>query len=105
MRYSDYKCDGCGRVFQNDDDIVVCPECATPQHRECYKEKGGCVNAHLHAEGFQWQGEKQLSEKPVQVAEEKKETAPDVFNLNSTGLTDDTPEWIKAVKNTTASRI
>ena len=37
--------------------------------------------------------------------EEKKETAPDVFNLNSTGLTDDTPEWIKAVKNTTASRI
>lgn len=82
MRYSDYKCDGCGRVFQNDDDIVVCPECATPQHRECYKEKGGCVNAHLHAEGFQWQGEKQLSEKPVQPIEEKKETAPDLICPN-----------------------
>ncbi len=82
MRYSDYKCDGCGKVFQNDDDIVVCPECATPQHRECYKEKGGCVNAHLHSEGFQWQGEKQLSEKPVEIAEEKKESAPDLICPN-----------------------
>ena len=71
-------CPYCGNPFTEDDDIVVCPECATPQHRECYKEKGGCVNAHLHAEGFQWQGEKQLSEKPVQVAEEKKETAEEV---------------------------
>lgn len=58
MRYSNYKCDGCGKVFSDDDDIVVCPECATPQHRECYNEKGGCVNRHLHSEGFQWQGEK-----------------------------------------------
>lgn len=58
MRYSGYKCDGCGKAFNEDDDIVVCPECATPQHRECYNEKGGCVNAHLHSEDFQWQGEK-----------------------------------------------
>ena len=63
MRYSDYKCDGCGKVFTDTDDVVVCPECATPQHRECYKNNGGCVNSHLHAEDFQWQGEKQPTEK------------------------------------------
>ncbi len=73
MRYSDYKCDGCGNVFSESDDIVVCPECATPQHRECYNEKGGCVNAHLHSEGFQWQGEKLPSENKKEELPEKAE--------------------------------
>lgn len=70
MRYSDYKCDGCEKVFTDTDDIVVCPECATPQHRECYNEKGGCVNSHLHSEGFQWQGEKKPTEKTVEETKE-----------------------------------
>ena len=37
--------------------------------------------------------------------ETKEKEEPVLFNLNGAGLTDDTPEWIKAVKNTTASRI
>lgn len=82
MRYKDYKCDGCGKIFEETDDIVVCPECATPQHRECYKEKGGCVNAHLHSEDFQWQGEKQPSSKPIEIKDEKKESAPDLICPN-----------------------
>ncbi len=56
MRYDGNICDGCKQPLQENDDIVVCPECATPQHRECYDEKGQCVNAHLHAEGFEWKG-------------------------------------------------
>ena len=71
MRYKDYKCDGCSKVFTDEDDIVVCPECATPQHRECYNEKGGCVNAHLHSEDFQWQGEKDASAVAAAPVEEK----------------------------------
>ena len=73
MRYKDYKCDGCSKVFTDEDDIVVCPECATPQHRECYNEKGGCVNAHLHSEDFQWQGEKDASAVAAAPVEEKAE--------------------------------
>ena len=83
MRYSDYKCDGCGKVFLDDDNIVVCPECATPQHRECYNEKGGCVNGHLHSEDFQWQGEKVATEKtPSAPAEKREETVRDLVCPN-----------------------
>lgn len=74
MRYTNQKCDGCGKVFTPDDDIVVCPECATPQHRECYKKDGGCVNAHRHAEGFTWTGNDTVS--PAAAVEEKVKTIP-----------------------------
>lgn len=47
-------CDGCAEIMHSDEDIVVCPECGTPQHRECYNKNNACVNAHLHAEGFDW---------------------------------------------------
>ncbi len=56
MRYTNQICDGCGKIFTDDEDIVVCPECATPQHRECYQNNGGCVNAHKHGESFTWSG-------------------------------------------------
>ncbi len=56
MRYTNQICDGCGKIFTADDDIVVCPECATPQHRECYKNHSGCVNSHKHGEDFTWTG-------------------------------------------------
>lgn len=54
MNYNKCLCDGCGLELTDDGDVVVCPECGTPQHRSCYSENGCCVNAHLHAEGFEW---------------------------------------------------
>lgn len=57
MRYTGNNCDGCKKPLLDDEDIVVCPECATPQHRDCYDEKHQCVNAHLHGTGFEWKGE------------------------------------------------
>lgn len=54
MKYDKNICDGCGRQFEDGDDIVVCPECGTPQHRECYNLRGECVNASKHAQGFSW---------------------------------------------------
>ena len=55
MDYRNQICDGCGRRFTTDDDIVVCPVCATPQHRACYEAEGHCVNEDKHASGFVWQ--------------------------------------------------
>lgn len=55
MDYQNHTCDGCGRRFTTDDDIVVCPVCATPQHRACYEAEGRCVNEDKHASGFVWQ--------------------------------------------------
>lgn len=54
MNFKGLSCDYCGKPFQPDDDIVVCPECGTPQHRSCYNELGHCVHANRHAEGYAW---------------------------------------------------
>ena len=56
MNYQHERCDGCGQPFAADDDIVVCPVCATPQHRACYEKEGRCVNEDRHESGYVWQG-------------------------------------------------
>lgn len=55
MNYKDEKCVLCNEVFTEEDDIVVCPECGAPHHRECYKKNGSCALAEKHAEGYKWQ--------------------------------------------------
>lgn len=37
-----------------DDDIVVCPDCGAPHHRECWKSLGHCGCEELHAQGKDW---------------------------------------------------
>ena len=43
-------CPYCGKNFESGDDIVVCPECGTPHHRDCYKEHSACANEEKHSE-------------------------------------------------------
>lgn len=50
-RYEHLSCPGCNKPFQPEDDIVVCPVCGTPQHRDCYKKLGHCVHQDWHAQG------------------------------------------------------
>ncbi len=40
--------------MSQDDDIVVCPVCGTPQHRGCWQAHGACIKTDFHAEGFVW---------------------------------------------------
>ncbi len=47
-------CPYCGKNFAEGDDIVVCPECGTPHHRDCYKENSACANEAKHAENYEW---------------------------------------------------
>lgn len=54
MKYYGLPCPVCGSVFNESDDIVVCPECATPHHRECWLKNGRCVNVQFHSETFVW---------------------------------------------------
>lgn len=61
MKYENEICQGCGKAFENGDDIVVCPECATPQHRSCYEKNHCCVNSHLHESGFEWKSTNEKS--------------------------------------------
>lgn len=57
MDYIGNKCPNCGRYFHANDDVVVCPECGTPHHRECYNELGRCANYDKHKDGFDYQEE------------------------------------------------
>ncbi len=50
--YKEYHCPVCNRQFEDGDDIVTCPECGTPHHRECYNLTGHCVNQGLHSANY-----------------------------------------------------
>lgn len=78
MRYENSICDGCKNEFKQGEDIVVCPECGTPQHRKCYEENDECVNASLHETGFVWQGEV-----TTPVSEEKRKSKTKNNNLSA----------------------
>lgn len=52
--YTGYECCSCGEKFTADDDIVVCPECGTPYHRQCYLKEGRCINDELHEKKISW---------------------------------------------------
>ena len=62
MNYYGLPCPVCGEIMKNDDDIVVCPECATPHHRECWFKNGRCINQELHGEDFVWSAKKAKAE-------------------------------------------
>lgn len=68
FRYTNEKCPVCGESFTAEDDIVVCPLCGTPHHRDCYKKNGECGNSDRHSEGFVWQPENEPApaEQPIE---------------------------------------
>ena len=77
MRFRNCICVCCNNAFSENDDVVVCPVCGSPHHRECYMEKGECSNTHLHAEGFNWVFPEELRPR-----EEKKNTLPETIETN-----------------------
>ncbi len=64
FRFSQDSCPVCNQNFQTDDDIVVCPHCGTPHHRECYKQNGICSNAEKHSDGFRWESATPQNDEP-----------------------------------------
>lgn len=55
--FENQNCPVCKRQFEDGDDIVVCPECGTPHHRECYNLIGHCVNRGLHKSDYNYYNE------------------------------------------------
>ncbi len=54
-RYTGVKCPVCETKFTDNDNVVVCPECGAPYHRDCYDSKGGCIFADKHGTDDGWQ--------------------------------------------------
>ncbi len=74
MEFTQYNCPVCDKRFESADDIVVCPECGTPHHRDCYDELGHCFYEDRHKEGFSFD-----SLHPEQPGDEQKEPAFEDF--------------------------
>lgn len=55
FRFAGDLCPVCNEKFKPEDDIVVCPLCGTPHHRECYKKNGECAQNEKHSEGYRWE--------------------------------------------------
>lgn len=67
MDYIGNKCPVCDKYFHADDDIVVCPECGTPHHRECYEQLGHCANEALHSRGYDYNQENENKTKDIKI--------------------------------------
>lgn len=76
-RYEHLSCPVCDEPFQPQDDIVVCPVCGTPQHRDCYKKLGRCVHEDWHVQGKRFEASNNRhpdSEKSDRSEEEQRES-------------------------------
>ncbi len=41
-------CAYCHAILFDEDDVVYCPECGAPHHRECYNQLGECAKKAMH---------------------------------------------------------
>lgn len=57
MDYKGHICPVCNNTFEKGDDVVVCPICGTPHHRDCYEEVGHCFNLNRHRENYDYRRE------------------------------------------------
>ena len=54
FKYDGAKCPVCNSYLMKEDDIVVCPECGAPHHRDCWNYLGHCGCEELHKKGETW---------------------------------------------------
>ena len=68
LYHSGESCAYCKAKLFSDDDVVYCPECGAPHHRECYNTLGHCALETLHGTENEYSREKEIENK--QKAEE-----------------------------------
>lgn len=55
MEFTEYKCPVCDEQFKSGDDVVVCPECGAPHHRDCYEKINHCFYEDKHSDDFSYE--------------------------------------------------
>lgn len=70
------KCPVCNSYLFNDDDVVFCPICGAPHHRDCYKSIGHCALEHTHGTDEQYDRKKQNAENTENQKEKSEEETP-----------------------------
>ena len=80
--YDNTKCPVCGELFKDGDDVVTCPICGTPHHRECYKSLGTCANAKMHNNDYSFKkGNEKVESNSSSTSEEQKneQETPNIY--------------------------
>ncbi len=54
ISYVGLDCPACHRPFIEEDDIVVCPVCGAPHHRDCWNRLGHCACEESHGTDHEW---------------------------------------------------
>lgn len=72
-------CALCHAYLFPEDDVVYCPECGAPHHRECYNSIGKCALEELHGTDRQYDKLKKASEEK----QAEQENAQKQYNHNS----------------------
>lgn len=65
------ECPVCKKIISTDEDMVVCPKCGAPYHRECYKKIGHCMFEDLHETGKPYNYNDKSYEEPDNSINEK----------------------------------
>ncbi len=76
LKSGEISCVRCKAYLFNEDDVVYCPVCGAPHHRECYNALGHCALDELHGTEKEYSREK-IEEKKQQIEEEKQEPKRD----------------------------
>ncbi len=71
MSHQEKSCALCHAYLFPEDDVVYCPECGAPHHRECYKSIGRCALGELH--GTENQYDKIKKDRPPEREESREE--------------------------------
>lgn len=66
------QCPVCKAYLFEDDDVVFCPTCGAPHHRECYQKIGHCALEELHGTEFEY-GKAKAQQNTEEKREEPKE--------------------------------
>ena len=85
------KCPVCHAYLFDDEDVVFCPVCGAPHHRDCYNAVGHCALEDKHGTADQYDASIYKTEETKEHSEEKTEQTENVVRCRFCGneLTDD----------------
>ncbi|MCL2531841.1 MAG: DUF2628 domain-containing protein [Oscillospiraceae bacterium] len=84
MRYNHEICSVCDAEFDEHSDVVVCPSCGTPVHRQCWQTAGACPNVQSHGDEFAWKATQVAPPEPA--AEQPKNLCDDCGEYTEPGM-------------------
>ena len=88
LYYEGLQCPVCKKPFTDSNNIVVCPECGLPHHRDCWNSIGQCAAGDKHGTNEQWSREKARAAStkghvPPQGEPKNDQVCPHCFTRNS----------------------